>query len=281
MVVSLRGIVFQSIWSSCRSYGCGMAPRLWFLYFKNDKEGALNVWEWVQKLNGHFYFCRRTTDTATSLSPVWGNIFKGVRETAGCPSMWKEQDWNDSTAAGGEGSPLIVSGFSQFTGWAGPSSEASVSASICWFIMSNQGVRKTGWRQVDSNRFCTGKSKCPGAWVCQQRAAWGWDGAAPDASRESARGAVSICFFHFVPVCVSVPSVVSDSSWPRGLQPTRLLCPWASPGKNTGVGCHFLLQGIFPTQGWIPSLLCLLRWQVDSLSLVPPGVCKDVKGAVL
>ena len=30
---------------------------------------------------------------------------------------------------------------------------------------------------------------------------------------------------------------------------TRLLCPWDSPGKNTGVGCHFLLQGIFPTQG--------------------------------
>ena len=31
--------------------------------------------------------------------------------------------------------------------------------------------------------------------------------------------------------------------------PTRLLCPWSSPGKNTGVGCHFLLQGFFPTQG--------------------------------
>ena len=36
---------------------------------------------------------------------------------------------------------------------------------------------------------------------------------------------------------------------PRGLQPTRLLCPWDSPGKKTRVGCHFLLQGIFPTQG--------------------------------
>ena len=33
-----------------------------------------------------------------------------------------------------------------------------------------------------------------------------------------------------------------------GLQPARLLCPWDFPGKNTGVGCHFLLQGIFPTQ---------------------------------
>ena len=42
----------------------------------------------------------------------------------------------------------------------------------------------------------------------------------------------------------------------------RLLCPWDSPGKHTGVGCHFLLQGIFPTQGSNPGLLCLLycRW---------------------
>ena len=35
----------------------------------------------------------------------------------------------------------------------------------------------------------------------------------------------------------------------HGLEPARLLCPWNSPGKNTGAGCHFLLQGIFPTQG--------------------------------
>ena len=35
----------------------------------------------------------------------------------------------------------------------------------------------------------------------------------------------------------------------RGLSPTRLLCPWGFPGKNSGVGCHFLLQGIFHTQG--------------------------------
>ena len=37
-------------------------------------------------------------------------------------------------------------------------------------------------------------------------------------------------------------SVVSDSSRPHRRQPTRLLCPWDSPGKNTGVGCHCLLQ---------------------------------------
>ena len=44
-------------------------------------------------------------------------------------------------------------------------------------------------------------------------------------------------------------SVVSNSLWLHGLKPTRLLCPWDSPGKNTGVGYHPLLQGIFPTQG--------------------------------
>ena len=52
-------------------------------------------------------------------------------------------------------------------------------------------------------------------------------------------------------------SVVSNSLWPPGLQPTRLLCPWDSPSKNTGVGCHSLLQGISPTQGLnshLPSL---------------------------
>ena len=42
-------------------------------------------------------------------------------------------------------------------------------------------------------------------------------------------------------------------------------CPWGSPGKNTGVGCHALLQGTFPTQGLNPRLLCLLHWQAGSL----------------
>ena len=64
---------------------------------------------------------------------------------------------------------------------------------------------------------------------------------------------------------------MSDSSRPQRLQPTRLLCPWDSPGKNTGVGCRALLQGIFPTQGSNPGLLCLLHWQADSLNTRPPG----------
>ena len=64
-------------------------------------------------------------------------------------------------------------------------------------------------------------------------------------------------------------SVVSDSVRPYGLWPNRLLCPWDFPGKNTGVGCHFVLQGIFLTQGLNPRLL---HWQVDSLPLSHLGI---------
>ena len=59
----------------------------------------------------------------------------------------------------------------------------------------------------------------------------------------------------------------SNSLWPHGLEPTRLLCPWDSPGKNTGGGCCFLLQGIFPAQRLNLSLFCLLHWQANSLLL--------------
>ena len=65
---------------------------------------------------------------------------------------------------------------------------------------------------------------------------------------------------------------VSNSLWPHGLQPSRLLCPWDFSGKNTRVGCHFLLQGIFPTWGLNQQLLRLLHWQVDSLLLGSPKV---------
>ena len=50
---------------------------------------------------------------------------------------------------------------------------------------------------------------------------------------------------------------MSDSLWPHGLQSASLLCPWNSPGKNTRVGCHALLQGTFPTQGSNSHLLFL------------------------
>ena len=55
---------------------------------------------------------------------------------------------------------------------------------------------------------------------------------------------------------------------PTLCNPTRLLCPWDSPGKNTGVGCHSLLHRIFPIQG---SNLHLLPWQTRSLPLSHQG----------
>ena len=67
----------------------------------------------------------------------------------------------------------------------------------------------------------------------------------------------------------SVASSVFDSATPWTVAP-RVLCPWDSPGKNTGVRGHALLQGIFQTQGSNLCLLSLLHWQVGSLSLVSP-----------
>ena len=74
-------------------------------------------------------------------------------------------------------------------------------------------------------------------------------------------------------------SAVSDSFATHGPcmgSPARFLCPWDFPDKNTQAGCHFLLQGIFPTQGSNPSLLRRMHWQVDSLSLShlgSPSLC--------
>ena len=45
------------------------------------------------------------------------------------------------------------------------------------------------------------------------------------------------------------------------------LCPWDFPGKDTGVGCQALLQGIFLTQGLNPCLLCLLHWQAGDTTM--------------
>ena len=59
--------------------------------------------------------------------------------------------------------------------------------------------------------------------------------------------------------------LVTRSSLPRcdphGPPEDRFLCPWDSPGDNTGVGCHALLQGIFQTQESNPHLLCLLHYR--------------------
>ena len=80
-------------------------------------------------------------------------------------------------------------------------------------------------------------------------------------TRNSSRSAV----LKFLCVCVCMCSVMSDSLWPHGLQLTRVPCPWNFPDKNTRVGCHFILQGTFLTQGLDLHLPCLLHRQADSL----------------
>ena len=65
----------------------------------------------------------------------------------------------------------------------------------------------------------------------------------------------SLCVCTYMCTCVcSVTSVVLTLR-PHGLQSAKLLCPWDFPGKNTGVGCHALFQGISPAQGSNLSLL--------------------------
>ena len=67
---------------------------------------------------------------------------------------------------------------------------------------------------------------------------------------------------------LSAHSVMSNSLRPRGLYLARHLCPWDFSGKNTGVSCHFLLPGIFPTQG---SNLCLQHGRQIFKPAEPPG----------
>ena len=69
--------------------------------------------------------------------------------------------------------------------------------------------------------------------------------------------------------------VVSYSLQPHGQYPTRLICLWDFPSKNTGMGCHFLLQGMFHTHGL--NVLHLLHWQADSFPLSHLGILNNTK----
>ena len=77
---------------------------------------------------------------------------------------------------------------------------------------------------------------------------------------------IELCYYSSH--CLCAFSALLDSVTPL---PVRLLCPWDFPGKNTGVGCHFLFHRIFPTQISRLHLLGLWHWQVDSLPTVLPG----------
>ena len=85
----------------------------------------------------------------------------------------------------------------------------------------------------------------------------------------------------FLLLNISNLSVVSDSVRPRRWQPTRLPSPWDSPGKNTGVGCHFLLQCMkVKSESEVAQLCPTLR---DPMDCSPPGssVCGTFQARVL
>ena len=65
-----------------------------------------------------------------------------------------------------------------------------------------------------------------------------------------------------------IDSVMSDTVRPYGLKHARILCPWDSPGKNTWVGCHALIQIIFLAWESNPHLLGLLHWQIHYLCTI-------------
>ena len=77
-------------------------------------------------------------------------------------------------------------------------------------------------------------------------------------------------------VCVLSGSVMSSSLWLYELKPSRFLCPWNFPDKNTGAGCHFLLQGIFPTLGSNP-LPASPALAGEFFTTEPPRSCKGKK----
>ena len=93
-----------------------------------------------------------------------------------------------------------------------------------------------------------------GNWV-PRAAAWGW----AEQAAWLRRSGLALLLLLLRPVRLLLTP---------GLWPARLLCPCDCLGKNTGVGCHFLLQGILPTQGSNPGLL---HQQVGSLPSEPPG----------
>jgi len=104
--------------------------------------------------------------------------------------------------------------------------------------------------------------------------------AMPWALRQSRVSPQDIFSPYYMPGC----SVESGSLQPYGLQPARLLCPWDFPDKNTGVGCHFIFQGIFLNTGLISCISCngrriLYHWATwEALSILHSNriVVKDL-----
>ena len=124
----------------------------------------------------------------------------------------------------------------------------STGLSKPWFLESLNQNNNVSCARKRPNKTCICWS-----WLCShwQERHRGWARARQPGFRQS----VFVC------------SAVSNSLRTHGLQPGRLLCPWDFLDKNTRVGCHFLLQGIFPIWGSNLNILHLLHWQGDSLPL--------------
>ena len=128
----------------------------------------------------------------------------------------------------------------------------------------NPSVRKIPWRRKwqPTLVFLSGKFHGQKSLVGYSP----WNCKEPDTAEHTCTHThthTHIYIYAFVLSC----SIVFNSLWPPGFSPTMLLCPWDFQVENTRVGCHFLLQGIFLTQGSNLCLLHLLHWQADSLLL--------------
>ena len=109
---------------------------------------------------------------------------------------------------------------------------------------------RRGSSQPRDQTACFSYVSCIGRWVFSTEP--------PGKPKHFLRSVKFKLFIAIVETCVCVcvsHSVVSDSLRPHGLWPAKFLCPWNSPGKNTGVDSYSLLQGIFQTQGLNPGLL--------------------------
>ena len=124
-----------------------------------------------------------------------------------------------------------------------------------WFHLSTQANRRVSWPKSLCDSIClhkqtrvsAGPNPCVIPFVYTVRA---WESSE---HQLKALEATHICKDLYVYMLLRVLCLVIKLCLmllqPHGLQPTRLHCPWDFPGKNTGLSCHFLLQGIFPTQG--------------------------------
>ena len=92
--------------------------------------------------------------------------------------------------------------------------------------------------------------------------------------QDCSRALFTLCSNGHVPSCACTCSAAQSILRPFGLKSTRVLSPWDFSGKNTGVSCHFLFQGLFPTQGLNLHLLCLLHCRRILYSLSHQGSLK-------